>query len=122
MTIPATTPEDVSAIVRRAAEAGTAWRRSTIVERVRALGAVADALDAHADELIAEAQRETHLPEPRLRGEVRRTSFQLRLFAEVLEEGTWLDARIDRADGEWPMGAPRPDPVSYTHLTLPTKA
>ncbi|MDR7183501.1 NADP-dependent aldehyde dehydrogenase [Microbacterium trichothecenolyticum] len=109
MTIPATTPEDVSAIVRRAAEAGTAWRRSTIVERVRALGAVADALDAHADELIAEAQRETHLPEPRLRGEVRRTSFQLRLFAEVLEEGTWLDARIDRADGEWPMGAPRPD-------------
>ncbi len=109
MTIPATTPEDVTAIVRRAAAASAIWRRSTIGEWVRALGAVADALDAHADELIAEAQRETHLPEPRLRGEVRRTSFQLRLFGEVLEEGTWLDARIDRADGDWPMGAPRPD-------------
>jgi len=109
MTIPATTPEDVAAIVRRAAEASAIWRRSTIADRVRALGAVADALDAHADELIAQAQRETHLPEPRLRGEVRRTSFQLRLFGEVLREGTWLDARIDRADGDWPMGAPRPD-------------
>lgn len=109
MTVPATTPDDVAAIVRRAAEASALWRRSTIGDRVGALGAVADALDAHADELIAEAQRETHLPEPRLRGEVRRTSFQLRLFGEVLEEGTWLDARIDHADGDWPMGAPRPD-------------
>ncbi|MDF2554426.1 MAG: aldehyde dehydrogenase [Microbacterium sp.] len=109
MTIPATTPEDVAAIVRHAAAASAIWRRRTIAERVRALGAIADALDAHADELVAEAQRETHLPEARLRGEVRRTSFQLRLFGEVLEDGAWLDARIDRADAEWPMGAPRPD-------------
>ena len=81
----------------------------TIADRARALVAVADALDAHADELIPIAQRETHLAEPRLRGELRRTTFQLRMFAEMLPEGLWLDARIDHADPEWPMGAPRPD-------------
>src|SRR5690606_34340594 len=42
-------------------------------------------------------------------GELKRTTFQLRLFAEVLADGSYLDARIDHADAEWPMGAPRPD-------------
>jgi len=109
MTVPVTAPADVDAIVERAATASAVWKRSTIADRVRALTAIADALDANADELISIAQRETHLAEARLRGELKRTSFQLRLFGEVLEEGTWLDARIDHADADWPMGAPRPD-------------
>lgn len=78
-------------------------------ERARLLDAVADALDAAADQLIPEAQRETHLPGTRLRGELKRTTFQLRLFGEELRDGGYLDARIDHADPEWPMGAPRPD-------------
>ncbi len=55
------------------------------------------------------AIRETHLGEARLRGELRRTTFQLRLFADVVSDGAYLDVRIDHADPEWPMGAPRPD-------------
>ncbi|RAX45368.1 aldehyde dehydrogenase (NADP(+)) [Arthrobacter sp. AQ5-06] len=78
-------------------------------ERGRLLDAVADRLDAAADQLIPEAERETHLPGARLRGELKRTTFQLRLFAEELRDGGYLDARIDHADAEWPMGAPRPD-------------
>ena len=109
MTTAATSPEEAAAIVRRAAAASVLWRKSSIGERVRALTAVADALDANAEELIDQAQLETHLADARLRGELRRTSFQLRLFGDVLEEGTWLDARIDHADAAWPMGAPRPD-------------
>ncbi|MGO4535879.1 aldehyde dehydrogenase (NADP(+)) [Leifsonia sp. 2MCAF36] len=104
-----TSPAEVDAVVARAAAASAPWRASTVAERVRALGAVADRLDAHVDELVALAGAETHLAEARLRGELRRTTFQLRLFGEVLEEGSWLDARIDHADGDWPMGAPRPD-------------
>ena len=104
-----TSTADVDAVVARAAAASTRWRTSSVPERVRALGAVADALDARADELVALAGEETHLAEARLRGELRRTTFQLRLFGEVLEEGSWLDVRIDHADGDWPMGAPRPD-------------
>ncbi|QNE14387.1 aldehyde dehydrogenase (NADP(+)) [Pseudarthrobacter sp. NBSH8] len=78
-------------------------------ERARLLDAVADRLDAAADQLIPEAEQETHLPGARLRGELKRTTFQLRLFGEELRDGGYLDARIDHADAEWPMGAPRPD-------------
>ena len=43
----------------------------------------------------------------RLNGELTRTCYQLRLFAEVLDEGSYLEATIDHA-GPTPMG-PRPD-------------
>ncbi|MET3809130.1 aldehyde dehydrogenase (NADP(+)) [Arthrobacter sp. UYEF3] len=78
-------------------------------ERAGLLDAIGDALDAAAGQLIPEAEQETHLPEARLRGELKRTTFQLRLFADLLRDGGYLDARIDHADAEWPMGAPRPD-------------
>lgn len=78
-------------------------------ERATLLDCVADALDAAADQLIPVAERETNLPEARLRGELKRTTFQLRLFGEVLRDGAYLDARVDHADADWPMGAPRPD-------------
>ncbi|MFB7249260.1 aldehyde dehydrogenase (NADP(+)) [Microbacterium sp. NPDC056234] len=105
----ATSPAEVDRIVAQAAVASAQWRQASIADRARALVSVADALDARADELVPVAQRETHLAEPRLRGELRRTTFQLRMFAAMLPEGLWLDARIDHADAEWPMGAPRPD-------------
>ncbi|WP_221583804.1 aldehyde dehydrogenase (NADP(+)) [Microbacterium sp. G2-8] len=100
---------DVDRIVADAAIASAEWKKTPSDARAAALVAVGDALDARADELVALAQHETHLAEARLRGELKRTTFQLRLFGEVLAEGSWLDARIDHADPEWPMGAPRPD-------------
>jgi len=77
-------------------------------KRARALVDLADTLDRSAPELIATAMRETGLAEPRLQGELRRTSNQLRLFAEVVVEGAYLDARIDEADPDYVIG-PRPD-------------
>ena len=65
-------------------------------------------LDAAAEELVPLAARETHLGIDRLQGELKRTTFQLRLFAEVLRDGAFLQATIDHADPSWPMGA-RPD-------------
>lgn len=109
MSVEPTSPSAVDEIVALAAIAGERWKASTVPDRVRALGAVADGLDAAADDLVAIAQRETHLAEARLRGELRRTTFQLRMFGELLEDGEWVDARIDHADPQWPMGAPRPD-------------
>jgi NADP-dependent aldehyde dehydrogenase len=53
------------------------------------------------------ADRETALGEQRLNGELTRTCFQLRLFAEALDEGSYVEATIDHA-GPTPMG-PRPD-------------
>ena len=72
------------------------------------LEAVADGLEADADALVGLADQETHLGEARLRGELKRTVFQLRLFAAEVRAGEHFDATIDHADPEWGMG-PRPD-------------
>ncbi|MCH6468867.1 aldehyde dehydrogenase (NADP(+)) [Sinomonas terrae] len=104
-----TTDEQLETLLEEAHRAAAPLAALRPAERARFLEAVADALDAAADELVPVAQAETHLAEGRLRGELQRTTFQLRLFAEVLRDGDYLDARIDHADAAWPMGAPRPD-------------
>src|ERR1700677_123564 len=68
---------------------------------------IAAAIEAAAPAIIKRANLETALPEARLTGEVGRTCGQLRLFAEVVEEGSWVDARIDNAD---PNRKPLPKP------------
>lgn len=69
---------------------------------------VADGFEAHREELAQRAHLETALPMPRLNGEVMRTANQFRLFASVVEEGSWVQARIDPAmPDRQPM--PRPD-------------
>ncbi|MGC7153456.1 aldehyde dehydrogenase (NADP(+)) [Paenarthrobacter ureafaciens] len=72
------------------------------------LRGIAAALEANADELVALGQEETHLDEGRLSFELKRSVFQLRLFAEEVVRGEHLDATIDHADPTWGMG-PRPD-------------
>ncbi|GAA3159971.1 aldehyde dehydrogenase (NADP(+)) [Blastococcus jejuensis] len=75
--------------------------------RAGLLRRMADALEARGEDIVATADRETAIGPTRLGGELRRTCYQLRLFAEVLEEGSYLEATID-PPGETPMG-PRPD-------------
>jgi len=70
--------------------------------------AVADALDDAADELVPIAMRESSLPQARLTGEVARSTGQLRMFADVLEEGSLLEVVIDTADAQ-AKPVPRPD-------------
>jgi NADP-dependent aldehyde dehydrogenase len=84
--------------------------------RAAGLRAVAGALDAAAGELVPLAARETCLPLPRLTGEVARTTGQLRMFAEGLEEGSYLDVIIDTAD---PAATPVPRPdLRRMHVPL----
>ena len=69
---------------------------------------IADELTMDGAAIVERAQLETGLPRPRLEGELARTAGQLRLFAEVAEEGSWVDARIDVALPER-KPLPRPD-------------
>ncbi len=109
-TIPAqTAPDVVPELVAAAAVAGRVWAATSRADRADVLDAVADALDAAGDDLVPLAVAESHLAEGRLRGELLRTTFQLRLFVGVLRDGGYLDVRVDHADPDWPMGAPRPD-------------
>ncbi|KAA6464661.1 aldehyde dehydrogenase (NADP(+)) [Acidobacteria bacterium AB60] len=101
-------PEEVDQAVKLAAEAFQVYRNVSGKARAGFLRRCADALDAHKQELAERAHLETALPMARLTGEVGRTSNQLRLFASVVEEGSWVNARIDPAlPDRQPL--PRPD-------------
>jgi len=99
---------DIEQILAAADKCRAALRRGDPADRAAWLEAVAAALDGASAELIALAGTETHLPAPRLTGELRRTTFQARLFAGGLRSGELLPVRRDAADPDWGMG-PRPD-------------
>lgn len=65
--------------------------------RAKFLCAIADNIEALGDTLIERASLETALPNARFVGERGRTCGQLRMFADLLDEGSWVDARIDHA-------------------------
>ncbi|HEX7858660.1 MAG TPA: aldehyde dehydrogenase (NADP(+)) [Sphingobium sp.] len=79
------------------------------------LETVADQIVAIGDELIERAMAETGLPRVRLEGERGRTAGQLRLFAQVLREGSWAKLTIDPALPE--RALPRPD-LRQRHVAL----
>ncbi|WP_042376049.1 aldehyde dehydrogenase family protein [Streptacidiphilus melanogenes] len=79
--------------------------------RAALLRAAAERLHAAAPELVAAADAETALGDVRLTGELARTVFQLRYFADLVdraaEPGGFLDIRRDSADPG--LTPPRPD-------------
>ncbi len=72
---------ELEQILARADAAATAWAQQSAADRATVLRAIADGLDAAADQLVPVAAEETNLPPARLSGELKRTTFQLRLFA-----------------------------------------
>jgi len=85
-----------------------AYRARTRQERAAFLRRIADNIEGLGDRLIERVMLETALPEARVRGERGRTCGQLRFFAGIIEEGSWVDARIDTADPER-KPVPKPD-------------
>ncbi|MFC6234078.1 aldehyde dehydrogenase (NADP(+)), partial [Leucobacter soli] len=115
MTESALSPE-LEAVVAAAEASAASFAATRPEDRAGAIVAIADALEAAKARLVEIAMRETGLTEARLNGEVTRTAVQLRLFADTLVDGAYLDARIDPADPDFVLG-PRPD-VRRTHLPL----
>ncbi|WDM66934.1 aldehyde dehydrogenase (NADP(+)) [Xanthomonas cucurbitae] len=74
-----------------------AYRDTSLEVRAGFLETIAEQILALGDALIERAMRESGLPRARLEGERGRTVGQLRLFANVVREGSWLQARIDPA-------------------------
>lgn len=111
-TVAATALADIDDIAGRAAAASAPWAATVPKRRAAALVAVADALSAAGAELVAIGMAETGLSEARLGGELKRTAVQLRLFADVVVDGAYLDVRIDDADSDFALGV-RPDLRRY---------
>ncbi|ROM96944.1 aldehyde dehydrogenase (NADP(+)) [Pseudomonas brassicacearum] len=106
------TTQEVDAAANAAATAYPVYRALSAQRRTHFLESVADELDALDDEFIALVCRETALPVARIQGERKRTSAQMRLFADVLRRGDFYGARIDRAlPDRQPL--PRPDLRQY---------
>ena len=91
---------DADRAAKAAAEAYAIYRRTTPEARAAFLEKIAIEIEALGDELINRANAETGLPIARLQGERGRTTGQLRAFAALVKEGSWVDARIDRAQPE----------------------
>lgn len=101
-TVPANSADDVDRVARAAAGAFPTWSSLSASRRAEVLVAVAGSLDAVVDDLVAVADAETALGDTRLRGEVGRTTGQLRMFADLLRRGFHADAVISPADGVRP--------------------
>src|SRR5688572_28837391 len=93
-------PEEVELACRLAHDAAEPYGDTEPSERAAFLRALAQELEAAREPITARAQRETALPAARLQAEMGRTCGQLRLFADLVEEGSWVDARLDTADPE----------------------
>ncbi len=100
-------PEHIEAAAAAAEEAFASYSQTSRAERAGFLRAIADEIEARGDEITEIGTRETGLPQVRLEGERGRTTGQLRLFADHIEKGDYLDRRHDLP---LPERAPLPRP------------
>ena len=99
--------EQVQRACEAAASAAAPFAASEPSVRAALLRDIGEGLKQLGDELVHRVQAETALPAARVEGERARTVMQLNQFADLVEEGSWVDARIDHAD---PARQPMPKP------------
>ena len=101
---------DVDAAVLAAEDAFWSYGYSSRETRAAFLNSIADEIEARATEITEIGTQETGLPAARLAGERGRTTGQLRLFADHILKGDYLDRRHDAA---LPDRAPLPRPEMH---------
>ena len=102
-----TSDAEVARLVGAAAAASAGFAGLDRGVRARILRAIADGMEERRAELIDIAAAETGFGTAKLDGEINRAAFQFRFFADVVEEGSYLEVAID-PPADTPMG-PRPD-------------
>jgi 2,5-dioxopentanoate dehydrogenase len=97
MTLPFPDINIAAPFLAAAQDAFQTYKKTTGHQRAALLRNIASEIEALGDELISTASRESRLPAARITGERGRTVAQIRMFADLLDEGSWVDARIDTA-------------------------
>jgi NADP-dependent aldehyde dehydrogenase len=105
--VEATSDTEVDRLCEAAAQAFHVWSEWPAADRASVLDLVADRLDGESELLISTADSETALGVPRLTTELKRTTNQLRLFADVLREGSYIEAMLDSPNPD--IIPPRPE-------------
>jgi alpha-ketoglutaric semialdehyde dehydrogenase len=102
------TAAEVQQAVLLAHQAKTTWSKAAPSTRATFLRQISSKVDKHRETLIQRATLETGYSEPRLTMELNRSLQQLEIFARFIEEGSWVDAIIDRGDPHHPA-MPQPE-------------
>ena len=102
------TQQDLERTMQLAQEAFQQTKKLSGAQKANFLRAIAEEIEALGDNLVKRACAESGLPEGRIIGERGRTMNQLKTFAQLVEEGSWVDARIDTALPER-QPVPKPD-------------
>lgn len=98
---------NIDVIMQQAFDAFNQYKKIDADKRAAFLETIADEIEKLREQLVPVANEETNLPPARLNGEVSRTTGQLKMFATLIREGSWVEASIDTADaGRTP---PKPD-------------
>ena len=100
--------DELNRAVELADDARISFGNTSGRERAKFLRKVADNIEALGETLTKRASLETSLPVARFEGERARTCGQMRMFADLLDEGSWVDARIDHAIPDR-QPVPKPD-------------
>ena len=90
------TEQEINDAISKATSAFEIYKRTSFEERAKFLDTIADEI-MQLDELTQRAHLESGLPEARITGERGRTVGQLKLFASLLREGSYVEAIIDTA-------------------------
>ncbi|WP_088342028.1 aldehyde dehydrogenase (NADP(+)) [Robiginitalea sediminis] len=102
------TPQEADRAMQMARQAFRVYRQKPGPARAAFLRRIAELLEEGAEALVPLYVAESGLPEGRARGELGRTTGQLRKFADQAEDGSWMAATIDTADlARQPI--PKPD-------------
>ena len=101
------TQEEIDAALSAAVDAYWQLKEVPVARRADLLEAIAEGIEELGEPLLHRTGLETALPDARLQMERGRTCSQLRMFADVVREGSWVDARIDHADPD--RKPPKPD-------------
>jgi alpha-ketoglutaric semialdehyde dehydrogenase len=100
-------PAEVDRAAELAAQAFTTYSRASGKEKAVFLREIAKGLEGITDALVVRTNQEAGLAEARIRSEAARTVFQMRFFADIVADGSWVRARLDKPDPE--RKPPKPD-------------
>jgi len=89
---------EIQQAIELATDAFAVFKLVSGAKKSEFLNEIANEIEALGDELVKTYCSETGLPEGRAQGERGRTVFQLRSFANLVKEGSWVEATIDTAD------------------------
>jgi 2,5-dioxopentanoate dehydrogenase len=110
--------DDVNTALEKADIAAGILSKMQSERKAAFLRGIGDRILSLGDELVQTACKETGLPEARIISERGRTINQINLFAQLLEEGSWVEAVIETAQPER-APAPKPDIRKMLHGTGP---